>query len=124
MYYVYILRCEDDSLYTGITTDPERRIKEHISGGIKCARYTRSHPPKRAEKVFETVSKSAASTLEYRIKELPRKKKEKLIESGSLKDFFAEKIETAEYGMCDSDFITYLNRIFEAEGFREKNAGE
>ena len=116
LYYVYILRCGDDTLYTGITTDPERRIREHISGGNKCARYTRSHPPKSVEKVFETVSKSAASALEYRIKELPRKKKEKLIESGRLEDFFAGKLETAEYMTCDGEFISYLNRIFEAEG--------
>ena len=116
MYYVYILRCTDDTLYTGITTDPERRVKEHFSGGNKCARYTRSHPPKKVERVFETVSKSAASTLEYRIKELPRKKKEILIENGSPEEFFADKLDTSEYGACDCEFVSYLNRIFETRG--------
>ena len=116
MYYVYILRCEDNTLYTGITTDPERRVREHFSGGVKCARYTRSHPPKKVEMVFETTSKSAASALEYRIKELPRKMKEILIVNGSLEEFFADKINAEEYCPCGGEFISYLNGIFEATG--------
>ena len=44
-WYLYLLECEDGSLYTGITTDFDRRFAEHLSD--KGARYTRSHPPQR-----------------------------------------------------------------------------
>ena len=40
MYYVYMLRCKDNSIYTGITTDINRRMEEHFSKGQKCAKYT------------------------------------------------------------------------------------
>ena len=43
MYYTYILRCKDNSLYTGITTDLERRVREHITKDEKCAKYTYLH---------------------------------------------------------------------------------
>ena len=43
MYYIYMLRCKDDSIYTGITTDLDRRMKEHFGAGEKSAKYTRSH---------------------------------------------------------------------------------
>ena len=47
MYYVYMLRCTDNSLYTGITTDLERRMSEHFSKDKKCAKYTRRHNAKK-----------------------------------------------------------------------------
>lgn len=43
MYYVYMLRCVDNSIYTGITTNVERRMKEHLERSNKCAKYTRTH---------------------------------------------------------------------------------
>ena len=43
MYYIYVLRCEDNSLYTGIASDWKKRFEEHQSQGKKCAKYTRSH---------------------------------------------------------------------------------
>ena len=45
-----MLRCEDNSLYTGITTDLERRMTEHFSKDAKCAKYTYRHTAKRLEK--------------------------------------------------------------------------
>lgn len=81
MYYVYILRCEDNSLYTGVTTDVERRYKEHIERGEKCAKYTRSHHVKSLEHTFKTESKSVAYKLEYYIKRLSKKKKEELLQN-------------------------------------------
>ena len=74
-YYIYMLRCSDDSLYTGITTEPGRRMQEHLSGAGRGAKYTRSHPPKRIEALWSCEGRAAASKLEYRIKELTRKKK-------------------------------------------------
>ena len=77
-YIVYILRCGDGSLYTGITTDLQRRVAVHNSG--KGAKYTRSRLP--VEPVYwETVpDKPAALRRERAIKALPRAEKLKLIE--------------------------------------------
>ena len=76
---VYILRCGDGSLYTGITNDLERRVTVHNSG--KGGKYTRSHLP--VTPVYsETVpDKSTALRRELAIKRLPREKKLELIET-------------------------------------------
>lgn len=79
MFYVYILRCEDNSLYTGITTDVMRRFSEHVEGKVKGAKYTKSHKPIKIESVWETQNKIDASKLEYRIKKLGKQQKEQLI---------------------------------------------
>lgn len=75
---VYILRCGDGSLYTGISTDVARRLEEHRSG--KGAKYTRSRGP--LELVYEETcpDKSAALRRELEIKALSRTEKLKLIE--------------------------------------------
>ncbi len=79
IYFVYIIRCEDNSLYTGITTDIRRRFYEHKSGN--GGKYTRSH------KVLEILykeklhSRSIALKREAEIKSWPRKKKIDLIKS-------------------------------------------
>lgn len=77
MYYVYILRCEKNCLYTGITSDVERRFNEHCEG--KGAKYTKSHRPLGVEAVWEADTKNDASRLEYRIKMLKKEEKEDLI---------------------------------------------
>lgn len=76
-YIVYILRCGDGSLYTGITNDLERRVAVHNSG--KGGKYTRSHLP--VESVYwETVpDKSTALRREWAIKALTRAEKLELI---------------------------------------------
>lgn len=79
MYYTYIIRCKDDTLYTGITTDIERRMNEHSEGGIKSAKYTRTHGFLSVEAVWCSKNRSMASRLEYRIKRLSREKKLLLI---------------------------------------------
>ena len=55
MYYTYMLRCNDNSIYTGITTDLSRRFLEHTSQDTKCAKYTLSH------KAFNKNSKRTAN---------------------------------------------------------------
>ena len=77
-WYVYIVECADGSLYTGITTDVERRILEH-NFSFKSAKYTRSRRPVRLRWSKEVTGRSEASKEEYRIKKLPRKKKLELI---------------------------------------------
>lgn len=49
MYYTYMLRCEDNSIYTGMTTDIERRMAEHSSKSVKCAKYTLNHSARKLE---------------------------------------------------------------------------
>lgn len=78
MYYVYVIRCEDGSLYTGYTTDVLRRLGEH-SGGKKGAKYTKSHKPGELCTVWECESRSAAMSLECFFKKFKKNKKEAVI---------------------------------------------
>ncbi|SEL04956.1 putative endonuclease [Ruminococcus sp. YRD2003] len=79
MYFVYILRCTDDSLYTGITTDPVRRFREHAGEAPNGAKFTHSHPPAAVEALWSCNDRSTASKLEYAVKKLTRAKKLRLI---------------------------------------------
>lgn len=76
-WFVYIVRCADNSLYTGITTDLERRLSEHNGEG--GARYTRSRQPVELVYQEEAGSRSEASKREMAIKQLKRKQKETLV---------------------------------------------
>lgn len=80
VYYVYIVRCEDDSLYTGIATDVARRLREHLSQRVPGAKYTRARRVVALEMVWRTHGRSAASKLEYRIKCLSHEGKLELVE--------------------------------------------
>ncbi len=78
MWYVYMLRCADDSLYTGVAADVEKRFAAHKSG---CgAKYTRSHPPVAIVYREMCADKGAALRREAAIKKLPRAEKLKLAE--------------------------------------------
>lgn len=78
-WYVYIVRCADNTLYTGITTDVIRRIDEHNNNNALGARYTRHRRPVSLiySETYET--RSAASIREYEIKKMPRTQKKLLI---------------------------------------------
>lgn len=81
MYFVYILKCADDTLYTGIATELERRIEEHNSSD-KGAKYTRVRRPVKLVYSEEYPDRSAASKREYEIKKkMSRVEKLKLITS-------------------------------------------
>jgi len=79
MRHVYILRCNDNSLYTGITTDLERRIIEHNSSTLG-ARYTKSRRP--VALVWSTMydTRQEASSEEWRVKKLSKQEKELMVE--------------------------------------------
>jgi putative endonuclease len=77
--YCYILECSDGTYYTGWTTDPQRRLRQHNLG--KGARYTRDRGPVRLAYVEELPDRSSAMRREYRIKRMSRGRKEKLIKS-------------------------------------------
>ncbi len=98
MYYTYIMRCEDGSLYTGITTEVERRFKEHqgkLNGGAK---YTKGRIPIKVEIVWQSDNRSLASKLEYRIKKLSKVDKETLILNPHLlENLFQEHLEIELY---------------------------
>jgi putative endonuclease len=78
-WFVYVLRCGDGSLYTGITTDVARRMAEHASGGPKAAKYLRGRGPLELAFSVSVGGKSAALAMERWIKAQPRKRKEKII---------------------------------------------
>ena len=82
MHFVYILRCGDDSLYTGYTNDIEKRLSVHNSG--KGAKYTRSRLPVELVYYKRVDSKSIGLKLEAKIKKLSKKKKEALVKAFEL----------------------------------------
>jgi len=82
-YYIYIVRCNDNSLYTGITTDLQRRLHEH-NETKKGAKYTRSRRPVSLAYSKLIGSRSEAQREEFRIKRLTKVKKENLINKTSL----------------------------------------
>lgn len=73
MWFVYILLCNDSSLYTGISDDPEKRLVEHKNG--KGGRYTRSHRPVRIIYRENCKNKGEALKREFEIKSWTRGKK-------------------------------------------------
>lgn len=76
-WWVYIVRCADNSLYTGITTDLQRRIDEHNQGNTG-SRYTRARRPVELVYSEPASSRSDASKREHQIKQLPAAKKQRL----------------------------------------------
>lgn len=76
-YYIYMLRCKDNSIYTGIATDYQKRFTEHLTR--KGAKYTKNNKPIKIERVWKTEGRSTGSKIEYFIKSLTKKQKEDLI---------------------------------------------
>ncbi|WP_312911083.1 GIY-YIG nuclease family protein [Natronosalvus caseinilyticus] len=74
---VYVLECADGSLYTGYTTDLERRVDEHNAG--TGAKYTRGRGPVEVVHVERYSSRSVAMSREYEIKQFARTRKERLV---------------------------------------------
>ncbi len=78
VFSLYILRCSDDSLYTGISTDVGDRIAAH-EGGVRGAKYLRGRGPLKLEFAEQVGNRARAQRLEYRVKRLSRADKEALI---------------------------------------------
>ncbi|MBE9043724.1 GIY-YIG nuclease family protein [Pleurocapsales cyanobacterium LEGE 10410] len=79
MWSIYIIRCSDNSLYTGISNDVSKRFAVHQSGNARSAKYTRTRHPLQLVFAAEIGTKSAASSAEYYVKKLSKKKKESLV---------------------------------------------
>ena len=114
MYYTYMLRCKDNSIYTGMTNDLNKRMEEHFSKDKKGAKYTKSHEALKVEIVWSSKDKSLASKLEYRIKSLCKTEKECLIQDAKLKEYFKDKIDGRRYrkvnleGVLEEKFLYNL----------------
>jgi len=78
MRFVYLLRCSDNTLYTGITNDLKKRINEHNNSQL-WAKYTKSRRPVKLVRSKEVSNRSEATKLEIKIKKLPKTQKESLI---------------------------------------------
>lgn len=81
MYTIYILQCSDHSLYTGITADLPRRMRQHMGMQSGGAKYTRSHPPAALLQLWETDTHAAAAKFEFAFKQLSRQQKIMLLQS-------------------------------------------
>ncbi|MGB5722479.1 MAG: GIY-YIG nuclease family protein [Woeseiaceae bacterium] len=89
VFSLYIVRCADDSLYTGIAADVSKRISEHESSA-RGAKYLRGRAPLQLEFSEVVGDRSVASALEYRVKRLSRAQKEAVIDGRqSLRDLLA-----------------------------------
>ena len=84
MYYTYMLRCSDNSIYTGMTNHLENRIKEHLLKTKNGAKYTKSHNAIQLEAV-------------YYLKTLNKKQKEELISGEKLVTYLKGKIDCRRY---------------------------
>ena len=97
-YYIYVIRCFDNSLYTGITTDVKRRFEEHTTRRSSGEKYTRSKKAMSIEAVWSCLSRALASKLEYALKHLTREKKESLIANPQFFNIlFSEKLNVNSY---------------------------
>ncbi len=83
MYYLYILKCADKTLYTGITVDLDRRVEEHNDSKLG-SKYTRARRPVKVIYSKEFLNRSSASKEENRIKNLSREEKLELIKNISV----------------------------------------
>jgi putative endonuclease len=75
-WFVYLIECQDGSVYTGVAVDVDKRYAQHAAG--KGARYTRSHPPQRLLARLPYPDRSSALKAEYAIKQLPAERKRAL----------------------------------------------
>jgi putative endonuclease len=78
-WFVYVIRCGDGTLYTGITTDVARRLAEHASGGPRAAKYLRGRGPLALAFSARVGTKSMALSVERRMKSLSRARKDALL---------------------------------------------
>ena len=76
---LYIIRCKNNTLYTGVTTDVQRRFNEHQSGNYKSAKYLRGKGPLELVYSTEIGNRSEACKAESQIKKLSRAEKDRLI---------------------------------------------
>ena len=98
MAYIYMVRCQDESLYTGIAHDVGKRMREHYYKKKPGAKYTKSRQVTALEMDWQTETWSGAARLEYQIKQLRKNQKEALIrEPEQVTALFGEKLQGMYY---------------------------
>ena len=90
-----MIRCSDNSIYTGMTNDIDKRLTKHLTN--KGAKYTKSHQAEKLEAVWRSKDKSLACKLEYQIKQLTKKQKENLINGEKLSYYLKGKLDCRRY---------------------------
>ena len=95
---IYIIRCGDRSLYTGISNDVAKRFAVHQSGKSSSTKYTRTRQPLELVFTAEIGTRSAASIIEYRVKQLTKRNKERLV---------AGTTSLSKLGLIDTDNKIY-----------------
>ena len=95
MYYTYMIRCKDNSIYTGMTNNIDERFNKHLSRN--GAKYTKSHIPEKLEAVWRCKDKSLACKLEYQLKHLTKQQKEYIIQGQKLIAYLKGKIDGRRY---------------------------
>lgn len=108
--YIYIINCEDNSLYTGVAKNIEHRLKEHKNKLPAGAKYTKSHSAKSLVALWLTEDKSAAYKLEYYLKKLSRLKKlEIILNNDNLLKYLENVIDVNVFSRQDKETISKLN---------------
>lgn len=98
MYYTYMIRCRNNSIYTGITTDLNRRFSEHKEKGEKGAKYTHTNDVVEFVAAWKSQDRVSATKLEYWIKRLNKNQKEELVQDNSTFDnLLGKKLECTNY---------------------------
>ena len=95
MYYTYMIRCKDNSIYTGMTNNIEGRFNKHKTGD--GAKYTKSHSPEKLEAIWRSKTKSLACKLEYQLKQLTKKQKEDIIKGKKISTYVKGKVDCRRY---------------------------
>ena len=95
MYYTYMIRCKDNSIYTGMTNNIEERFNKHLTGS--GAKYTKSHQPEKLEAVWRSKNKSLACKLEYQLKQLTKQQKEDIIQIQKISTYLKGKVDCRRY---------------------------
>ena len=83
-WHLYIVRTDDQSMYAGISTDVQRRFKEHLDQGRKTAKYLLAHKPESLAFSFPVGDRSLALKVEYHFKRLSKQEKERVVDSQEL----------------------------------------
>jgi len=92
-----MIRCSDNSIYTGITNNIDKRMNEHFNKKKTGAKYTKSHDAKELLVVFSSHDKSLAASLEYYLKRLRKSEKENIVEGYKLNTYLKGKIDGRRY---------------------------
>lgn len=99
-----MIRCVDNTIYTGITTNIEKRMNQHFHKEKECAKYTLYHTAQKLEGVWEAENRSLASKLEYHIKRLSKEQKEQLLINNNLVELLSHKLDITQYHRIEKNY--------------------